>query len=156
MTAPVVSFRVYPEPTSRLYVTVHLLRTRGDLRALAAQAGPERRGFFKRAIGVSQTWRETTDREIGQVLLSLRNLTHEVLVHESAHALLGWAARRHVRVDRVNGMVTDDEERYCYAQGRCVAQMIAALARRGFTVETPIPSRRRRVRRGKATEPGRA
>ena len=140
-----LTFRIYPEPRhSRLYFTVHVFEQLAELRAFAMASSRQAPSYFRRSLGVCQTWRDRRDRECGQILFAETHLRPDVISHEAGHALIGWAARRDVPLDRWPAAKAGaTEERACYALGELVGQIFTTLAARGVPI-TPIRTRQRR------------
>lgn len=130
--------RLFPEPASSLHVTVRVSATvkamRRDARACGATLGSRERVWglshnFTR-IRILPCGRQRKRPQFGNVFLSATGLTPEIVTHELAHATFAWAARVGIHVDEVHPFT--DEERWCYAHGRMVADLTRRLERVGL------------------------
>ena len=130
-----VRFRVYPERRSRLYFGVVVWPTLKSMRVATATS---------RSRGATMRWetlsfRKGTQRKdpiMGEIHLSKRHLTMEVLTHELMHATLTWARRKGLQ----EGLLNNDceqrtrslEERVCYAHGRMGRDLVARCIEKGL------------------------
>lgn len=139
----VACFRIFPEPTSRLFYRVRLFATPDAMRDyLIADDIDRTAAYGARALcsrwtrtRISASGRTRTVPEMGELLFVVRTIDHEVIAHEVGHAVIGWAQRIGLHpfaTDATAQYASHDEERSCYALGRMVLQItqrVAALAR---------------------------
>jgi hypothetical protein len=132
-------FRVFPEPSSRLFYRVRVFATPVTLGEYLRSDDIDRSAAYgARALcsrwtrtRTTGTGRTRTLPEMGEILFVAPLIDHEVISHEVAHAAIGWAQRIGIRPFATG---TDcqyagpDEERYCYALGRMVLQVTERVA----------------------------
>jgi hypothetical protein len=125
---------VYPNRPSRLHYRVLVFRNVAEMLTYARRReNPSRPGRFCKAM--VSTWtrltfvsgRERTQPELGEMLFAKRWLGSEVLSHESTHAALGWARRAGVNPGANDLPRRGDEERFCYALGQTIRQLVNGL-----------------------------
>lgn len=110
------------------YVTIRVFDSTVALRAFASR---HRQGdaFGPSYWALATTWTRSSPR-YGEILLSRQHLTIEVIAHECGHILLGYAARRGLRLTRPLPPVlrcSRDEEHFCSALGGLVGSVTAGL-----------------------------
>lgn len=124
----VASIRLYA--TSSLYYLVNIWSSKKELRKHCWWVSLERD-----ALGVCSTQDvySSTGRKkkcMGEINLLKRHLTTEILVHEVTHAAFGYSRRLKLdfsKDSRQKLSLTSAEERFCYAVGSMVRQLVNRL-----------------------------
>lgn len=139
------SFRIYPEPESKLYFRVTVFPSLLAMRAYGRKTfdSPSGRaiawcGTFK-VQAFPRRGRAYTRRICGEILLVAQRLGVGIISHECTHAALGYARRRRFdpRVSNGDGgPVGPGEERLCHVQGELVRQLVAKLFKYRLLVES--------------------
>ena len=135
MTKPLAKIRVYPEERS-LYVTCYVWPNKRAMRretsrlnggASMAGAGAACFTYRRERVGIDGSCSRLSP-QFGEIHFSRTQLGSETITHELTHALLGWARRVGWKPD--DDM--DREERFCYAMGAMVRQLVNRLYARGL------------------------
>jgi len=149
MTQPrgqLACFRIYPEAGSGLFYRVRVFQSERTLRHYL-KSGPVARtlGHYGRAmcsnwlrIRIDESGRQRLQPDMGEILLTVRNLGTEVITHECTHAALNWSQRvgfdpfdsKQKRGRLVSASV--GEERFCYGLGQMARQIAVQGYKRGL------------------------
>ena len=89
------------------------------------------------AICLSSAPSEVKGRKLGEILFTIRELTHKLIAHESTHAAHHWFSTRTGKdavIINSEGCGHDTEEWVAAATGNIVEQIMAAARKRGLTV----------------------
>ncbi len=82
-----------------------------------------------KAYLVSEDGTEERTRDIGHIHLISEALGSEAISHEATHAAIGWAREVELDPNKIfdlsgTGSVSDENERFCYAQGQITRQIV--------------------------------
>lgn len=132
-----IRFRLYPEKQT-LFFIVHVWLTQKAMHRRLKKLGIP---HSEHTQGTCSAWRrykngaavpDRRTRDIGELNFHRGLLNAEIVSHEIAHAMVQWARR--MRVDPLTDAGDDDEssdnERFCYATGRMMAQFAHQAYRR--------------------------
>lgn len=131
-------FSVKPE-TRGPRIDVWVWPTYGALRARARGLGLR---YYRKCLAFTQVFAEPQKGMFAEIHLCEKALSAEIVSHEAAHAVLGWAhlkgfAPKVLDVGWDDGRVTDHEERLCYALGKVVQDITTELWDRGYYGRRP-------------------
>lgn len=139
-----ITFRLYPEPDSRLFCRVNVWQDKAEMLAYLRQSrGSQFAAHHSLAAALASgreiyrvypDGRTRKSPEFCEINCHRGRLDLEVVSHEIQHAAFRWASR--VELDPVHSNRTkgpdcsDEEERFCYAVGRMVNDFAKHLHRR--------------------------
>ena len=128
----IATWRIYPESRNGAFYTVRVFRTLGAMRRYATRIGHD---SFARCAGAAICYRRElytrgrftcVSHEWGEILLAVRRLTTRIIAHECSHAVVAWMQRQGFTLDLSDtGNASPGEERFAYAQGDLVSQLVA-------------------------------
>jgi len=138
MAEKVITFKVYPEKQGRnfgWYFVIKIYPDKETFNHAVNKRGHENLEFTRglttchQAFLVSENGTEERKQDIGHIHLYRDCLGSETISHEATHAAIGWA--REVEINPLDifnmdgsGNVTDENERFCYAQGQITRQIV--------------------------------
>lgn len=136
------AFWIYPEPDNKYWrYRVHVLKTRRGLqRVWNRDREPDDylMGFCETYKGVWEYRGKNKKGKktgiIGAIVMNEEDLNVEVISHECAHAAFGYCEHKRSKKyhKHAGGNAHEDQETYCYAQGRMTDQVIRWALRNGF------------------------
>jgi hypothetical protein len=133
---PAHRFRVYPNPPTKWRYEVCVFASQADMYEYARRTwGQETTNYY--AICLSSAPSEIKGRKLGEILFTLRELTHKLIAHESSHAATHWMSVRTGRdavIIHTEGCGHDTEEWVAAATGNIVEQVIASASARGIAI----------------------
>jgi hypothetical protein len=133
MKTPIRSIRIRLRPENKaLYVTAHLFPTRRDMWRAMKRFGMGGVGScgaaflpFTRVVPLDSRGRVVP--QFGVLFLNKEQIGCETISHEVAHATHAWARRVGWKPDPDEGVHSENEERWCYAHGEMVRQLVNRL-----------------------------
>lgn len=126
-----ITFRLYPEGRYR-YCLVKVWPNHRTMVPYLMGLHPARRGEYRSTQGLhtsTERWKHAGDRLrksgiFGELNLHRGRIDTEIASHEIAHAGIAWARRVRINPISPSGQQWEsaDNERFCYAMGRMMAQ----------------------------------
>lgn len=138
---PLLAFRVFPSTTSKLFLYVRLFASNAAMYRYEKQTYWFGTRPTKDYDALCRTYFKSNPNgrlspELGEILLTTRNLWPNAVAHECTHGMFAFMRRKRLRMpDRLNkskGMSNPDEEIVCHAVGDMTDQIYRKLIKHGY------------------------